>query len=348
MIKISKRNIGINYKPFVIAEISGNHKGSLNRALKIIKEAKKIGASAVKLQTFDLNEMTLNSNKSFFKINDKSSPWNGRNLYDLYSEAITPKDWHKTIFKYAKKNKIICFSSVFDLISLKYLEKINCPAYKIASFENNHFPLIEEVAKTGKPIIVSTGMTKFEEIKDLVKIFKRVKNKNFAFLKCTSSYPANPSSSNIRSIELLRKKLKCEIGLSDHTKGIGAAVASVAFGATIIEKHLVLKAGDGSIDKDFSLAPHEFQLLIREINAAWQALGKKKIGIDKTELLNSKLKRSIFAIKKIKKNEKITKKNIKIIRPGHGLHPRYFKEIIGKTAKNIIFEGSPLKLKLIK
>ena len=348
MIKIAKRSIGINYEPFIIAEISGNHKGSLNRALKIIKEAKKIGVSAVKLQTFDLNEMTLNSKRKFFKINDRTSPWNGRNLYDLYSQAITPKKWHKKIFNFANKNKIICFSSVFDFISLKYLEKINCPAYKIASFENNHYPLIEAVAKTGKPVIISTGMTKLKDIKDLANIFKKAKNKNFAFLKCTSSYPADPSSSNLRSIELLRKKFKCEIGLSDHTKGIGAAVASVAFGATIIEKHLVLKEGDGSIDKDFSLAPKEFGLLIKETNAAWEALGIKKIMIDKTEILNSKLKRSIFVIKTIKKGEKITNKNAKVIRPGHGLHPKYFKKILGKTAKKMISEGSPFKLNLTR
>ena len=335
MIKIAKRSIGINYKPFIIAEISGNHKGSLNRALKIIKEAKKIGASAVKLQTFDLNEMTLNSKRNFFRINDLTSPWNGRSLYDLYSEAITPKKWHQKIFNFANKNKIICFSSVFDLISLKYLEKINCPAYKIASFENNHYPLIEAVAKTGKPVIISTGMTKLKDIKDVVKIFKKAKNKNFALLKCTSSYPADPSSSNLKSIELLRKKFKCEIGLSDHTKGIGAAVASVAFGATIIEKHL-------------SLAPKEFGLLVKETNAAWKALGIKKIVVDKTELQNSKLKRSIFVIKKIKKGEKITYKNVKVIRPGHGLHPKYFKKILGRTAKKMISEGSPLKLNLTR
>lgn len=348
MIKIAKRSIGKNYKPFIIAEISGNHKGSLDRALKIIKEAKKVGASAVKLQTFDLDEMTLNSKKIFFKINDRSSPWNGSNLYDLYSKAITPKKWHQKIFNFAKKNKIICFSSVFDLNSLKYLEKINCPAYKIASFENNHYPLIESVAKTGKPVIVSTGMAKLKDIKDLVKIFKKAKNKNFAFLKCTSSYPADPSSSNLRSIELLRKKFKCEIGLSDHTKGIGAAVASVAFGATIIEKHFVLKEGDGSIDKDFSLAPKEFGLLVKETNAAWKALGVNKIVIDKAELQNSKLKRSIFVIKKIKKGEKITYENIKVIRPGYGLHPKYFKKILGKTAKKMIPDGTPFKLNLTR
>ena len=208
--------------------------------------------------------------------------------------------------------------------------------------------MIEAVAKTGKPVIISTGMTKLKDIKDVVKIFKKVKNKNFALLKCTSSYPADPSSSNLKSIELLRKKFKCEIGLSDHTKGIGAAVASVAFGATIIEKHLVLKEGDGSIDKDFSLAPKEFGLLVKETNAAWKALGIKKILVDKTELLNSKLKRSIFVIKKIKKGEKITYKNVKVIRPGHGLHPKYFKKILGRTAKKMISEGTPLKLNLTR
>jgi len=348
MFKIGKRIISKNHKPFIIAEISGNHKGSLNRALKIIRSAKKAGASAVKLQTFDLNEITINSEKNYFRINDRASPWNGKKLFDLYTKAITPKKWHKKIFNFAKKNRIICFSSVFDFKSLDYLEKLDCPAYKIASFENNHFPLIEKVANTMKPVIVSTGMTQLREIQEIRKIFIKTKNKNFAFLKCTSSYPSHPSSSNLKSIELLRDKLNCEIGLSDHTKGIGAAVASIAFGATIIEKHIVLKNNDGSVDKDFSLPPQEFRSLVKETFAAWEALGQKKFKIDKTEIKNSRLKRSIFVVRNIKKGDKINYKNIKIIRPGYGLHPKYFEKVIGKTAKKNIMQATPLKLSFIK
>tara|TARA_Y100001935_G_C17295528_1_gene505865 strand:+ start:331 stop:1377 length:1047 start_codon:yes stop_codon:yes gene_type:complete len=348
MIKVNKKTISRDHSPFIIAEISGNHKGSLSRALKIIDEAKKAGASAVKLQTFELDEITLNSKSKFFKIVDKNSPWNGRYLHDLYKEAITPKKWHKKIFSYAKKKNILCFSSVFDLKSLKFLESLNCPIYKIASFENNHYPLIDAVSKTGKPVIISTGMSDLKQIKEIVKIFKKNRNRNFAFLKCTSSYPADARSSNLKSIELLRKELKCEIGLSDHTLGIGAAVASISFGSSIIEKHIVLKKNDGSIDKDFSLTPIEFKSLVTEANLAWQALGKRNLNLHSSERKNSRLKRSIFVSKDLKAGQKISEDYIKIVRPNHGVQPKYYNLVLRKRAKKIIKKGTPLKFNLLK
>lgn len=345
--KILNRKINKNNPPFIIAELSGNHKGSLARALKIIDKAKEAGASAIKLQTFDLNEMTINFKSKDFIINDKSSPWYKKNLYQLYKKAQTPRSWHKKIFKYSKKIGIICFSSVFDLKSLAFLEKLNAPAYKIASFENNHFPLIEKVAATKKPVIISTGMARIDEIKEIVKIFKLKSNNNFALLKCTSSYPTNPKESNIIAIETLNKKFRCEVGLSDHTEGIGASVASVAVGASIIEKHIVLKKNDGSVDEAFSLSPLEFKNLVNEANNAWLSLGKKYLGPTKNEKNTLKFRRSIYVIKNSKKGDTLSNKNIKIIRPSYGLHPKFFRRLIGKKFKKTVRKGMPFKMSMI-
>ena len=341
--KILNNKISIYNPPFIIAEISGNHKGSLKRAFKIIKKAKEIGVSAVKLQTFDLDEMTINSKNKNFIINDKTSPWYKKNLYQLYKVAQTPKKWHQEIFKYCKKIGIICFSSVFDLKSLSFLESLKVPAYKIASFENNHFPLIEKVAETNKPVIISTGMTKINEIKEIVKIFKSKRNNNFALLKCTSSYPTDPVESNILAIKTLINKFNCEVGLSDHTKGIGAAVASVAVGASIIEKHIVLKKNDGSVDEDFSLDPLEFKNLVKEANNAWLALGKKNLVPTKNEKKTSVLRRSVYVVKDLKKGDVLSHENIKVIRPGYGLHPKYFNKLIGKKLRKTVKKGTPFK-----
>ena len=345
--KILNRKINKNNPPFIIAELSGNHKGSLVRALKIIDKAKEAGASAIKLQTFDLNEMTINFRSKDFIINDKSSPWYKKNLYQLYKKAQTPRDWHKKIFKYSKKIGIICFSSVFDLKSLAFLEKLNAPAYKIASFENNHFPLIEKVAATKKPVIISTGMARIDEKKEIVKIFKLKNNNNFALLKCTSSYPTNPKESNIIAIETLNKKFRCEVGLSDHTEGIGASVASIAVGASIIEKHIVLKKNDGSVDESFSLSPLEFKNLVNEVNNAWLSLGKKYLGPTKNEKNTLKFRRSIYVIKNSKKGDTLSNKNIKIIRPSYGLHPKFFSRLIGKKFKKTVRKGMPFKMSMI-
>tara|TARA_A100001011_G_scaffold398515_2_gene503235 strand:- start:17739 stop:18782 length:1044 start_codon:yes stop_codon:yes gene_type:complete len=345
---IKNTKISINSRPFIIAEISGNHKGSLRRALKIIKQAHKAGVSAIKLQTFDLDEMTLDSERSGFVINDANSLWYKKKLYDLYKIAQTPKSWHYDIFRLCKKLNLICFSSVFDLKSLNFLKKLKCPAFKIASFENNHLPLIESVAATGKPVIISTGMAKINEIDQVVKIFKKNKNKNFALLKCTSTYPSDPKETNLLGIKKLKNRYKCEVGLSDHTIGIGASVASISLGATIIEKHIVLKKRDGSVDGEFSLDPSEFKKLVNETNNAWLALGKNKIQPSEKEKKSLIFRRSIYVVENVKKGEILSEKNLKVIRPGNGLHPKHYNKIIGKKFKRNISKGTPLNINLYK
>ena len=344
---IKNKKINIKNKPFIIAEISGNHKGSLKRALQIIKKAHTAGVSAIKLQTFDLDEMTIDSKNRDFIVNDKKSLWYKKKLYDLYKIAQTPKKWHYPIFNLCKQLNLICFSSVFDLNSLSFLEKLNCPAYKIASFENNHHPLIKKVAETKKPVIISTGMAKVDEIEEIIKIFKRCKNKNFALLKCTSAYPSDPQESNLLGIKKLKKEFKCEVGLSDHTKGIGVAVGSVALGATIIEKHIVLKKGDGSIDEKFSLDPNEFKNLVYESNNAWSSLGNDYLGPSKNETKSLIFRRSIYVIKNVKKGETVSPKNIKIIRPSLGLKPKFYNQVLGKKFRKNISSGTPLLNKII-
>ena len=341
--KIQKVKIGTNYKPFIIGEVSGNHKGSLKRAIQIIKQLKKAGASSCKLQSFDLDEMTLNIKNKNFLIKDNKSYWKNYYLYELYKKAITPLNWHPKIFNFCKKINFLCFSSVFDLKSLKILEKLNSPAYKIASFEINHFPLIEQVVKTKKPIILSTGMCNLEEIREVVKMIRFYKHKNFALMKCTSSYPTNPKHSNLYGIKTLKNTFKCEIGLSDHTIGIAAAVASIPLGASIIEKHVTLSKKDNSVDSFFSLDPAEFKNLVFECNNVWLALGSKQIRPTNLEKKSLFFRRSIFISKSIRKGTILSKENLKIIRPGIGLHPKYFKKIIGKKIKKNVKKGTPLK-----
>ena len=346
--EIGKRKIGLKHKPFIIGEISGNHKGSISRALKIIKNIKTAGGSACKLQTFDLDEMTLPLKNKIFTVNDKKSAWNNRSLYELYKEAHTPFSWHERIFKYSKKIKLLCFSSVFDFKSLDLLQRLNCPAYKIASFEINHFPLIEKVAKTKKPIILSTGMATLNEIEEAIKIIKFYKNKNFAVLKCTSSYPADPRSTNLKAINKLRKKFNCEVGLSDHTIGIGAAVASIPLGASIIEKHVTMTKKDKGIDSFFSSDFNEFSSLVRESYNAWQAIGKDYIGPSIDEKKSLLFRRSIFSSKTIEKGERLSSDNIKIVRPSIGMHPKFYYKLLNKKVVKKILKGTPLSKKLVQ
>lgn len=345
---IDKKKIGLFYKPYIIAEISANHKQSLSRAKKIIMQAKKAGASAIKIQTFDLKEMTLDLNNKMFTINNRGNLWNKKKLYNLYKKALTPKEWHAPIFEYCKKIGITCFTSVFDIKSLNFLDKFNLPAFKIASFENNHLPLIEEVIKRKKPVIISTGMSTMQDLEIIKKIFKKYNHKNFAFLKCTSSYPSNPKESNLSVIPYLRKKFNCEIGLSDHTPGIGVAVSSIAHGASLIEKHIKLNSNDGSLDEKFSLNPKKFKDLVFEANNAWKAIGKKKLFITNNEKKFLFLKRSIFISRDVTKGEKLKNENIKIIRPGYGLSPKNFNKILNRYFfKKSFKKGTPLKLNMI-
>ena len=334
--KILKKNIGENYRPFIVAEMSGNHNQSLSRALKIVDEAANCGADAIKLQTYTADTMTLNINKKEFKITDKTSIWNNSNLYQLYQKAHTPWEWHYEIMKRAKERKIICFSAPFDTTAVDFLEKIDCPAYKIASFENNHYPLIEKVAKTGKPIIVSTGMATYNEVMKVVKILKKNNCNNFMLLKCTSSYPASSQETNFKTITDMKNKFNCPIGLSDHTLGIGSAIASISFGASLIEKHFTLDRKDGGVDSIFSLDPQELRLLVLESKRAWESIGKISYGPSKSEMHSLKYKRSIYFSADMTKGEIITENNIKIVRPAFGLEPYNYNNLIGrKVNKNI-------------
>ncbi|MBI04281.1 MAG: pseudaminic acid synthase [Pelagibacteraceae bacterium] len=337
-----------NTKPFFIAEMSSNHKQSLQRALKIIDQVAKNGADAIKIQTFIPNEITLNIKNKYFKINDKNSLWNGKYLIDLYEEAKTPLDWHEKIFNRAKKNGIICFSSVFDDLSFEFLEKLNVPAYKIASFENNHFPLIEKVAQTNKPVIISTGLAEYDDLDELVKIFKKNNNNNFCLLKCTSNYPAKLSDANLSTITFLKEKYKCAIGLSDHTLENIAAITSIGLGVRIFEKHVKLNNKVKTLDSKFSLNINDFKKYTDSIKSAYVAIGKKSQLISKNEKNSLMFKRSIFISKDVNKNDKINKNNIKIIRPNNGLHPKFYKQVIGKKFQSKQKKGTPLNFKMIK
>ena len=306
--KIGKYKISQKDKPFIIAEMSGNHNQSLDRALKIVDAAAKSGVHMLKLQTYTADTITINSRNSDFFINDKKSLWRGKNLYDLYKEAHTPWDWQEKIVKRSNKLGMLCFSTPFDETAVDFLEKINVPAYKISSFENVHLPLIKKVAQTGKPIILSTGLATKNEIEEAVETLKIGGCKEFALLKCTSAYPALPTNSNILTIPDLRKNFNCEVGLSDHTMGIGTALAAISHGATIIEKHFTLDRKDGGVDSSFSIEPTEMKILVEESARAWQALGKISYGPTGSEKSGINLRRSIYVVKDINKGEKITKK----------------------------------------
>jgi pseudaminic acid synthase len=325
--------------PFIIAEMSGNHNQSLERALKIVDAAADAGASAIKIQTYTADTLTI---KGVFKITEKSSLWYGKDLHDLYDEAHTPWDWHKAIFEHAEKRGIICFSSPFDETAVDLLESLNNPIYKIASFEINHIPLLKYIAKTGKPVIMSTGASSLSEIAEAVNVLKREGCENLTLLKCTSTYPATAENSNLNTIPHLKELFNCEVGLSDHTMGIGVAVAAIAKGANVIEKHFCLDRSEGGVDSAFSLEPAEFKQLVIEAKNAYLALGKINYGITNDEKKVDAGKRSIYISEKINEGEVITTKNIKVIRPGFGLHPRYYTEVLGKKANKNLKIGQPL------
>lgn len=339
--------IGKKFPPIVIAEISGNHNQSLTKAIELLKKIKKTGVKFVKIQTYTPDTITLNSSRKEFIINKNHNLWGGKKLYDLYKKAHTPWKWHHKIFEVARKLDLICFSSPFDETAVDFLEDLNVPLYKVASFEITHIPLIKRIAKTKKPVIMSTGMATKEEIKNAINTLRNNGCKNYALLKCTSTYPANPKNSNILTIPDMKKKYKCEIGLSDHTPGIGAAVGSVALGATIIEKHITLDKKNGAVDSKFSLEPHEFKILNDEIYNTWKSLGEIKYGPTKDEKESLKYRRSIYAVKDMKKGDKITKNNIKVVRPNLGINPKYYDRIIGMKVNRKIKENSPLLLKYL-
>ena len=346
-IKVGNLFIGKDHQPFVIAEMSGNHNQSLDRALKIVDAVAKSGAHAIKIQTYTPDTMTIDLNEREFHISDKNSLWSGKSLYDLYGEAYTPWEWHKEIFDRAKEHGLIAFSSPFDTTAVDFLEDLDVKIFKIASFENTDIPLIKRVAKTGKPMIISTGMATIAELYESVKAARENGCKDLILLKCTSTYPSLPINSNLRTISHLKDIFDCEVGLSDHTLGIGAAIASVAMGATVIEKHFTLERDDGGVDSAFSLEPDELKSLVHESCSAWQSLGSINYGINESEESSIQFRRSLYIVKDMKKGEKINSKNLRAIRPGLGLPPKYIDNFIGKTIKFDTKKGTPLNWDLI-
>lgn len=343
-IKIRDINIGPLTKPFIIAEMSGNHNQSLERALEIVEAAAASGAHALKIQTYTAETMTLNLDSNDFKINDETSLWDGQNLFQLYQQAYTPWEWHKPIFDRAKELGMVPFSTPFDETAVDFLEELDVPLYKIASFENTDLPLIKKVAATGKPMIVSTGMATLAELDELVRTAKGAGCKDLVLLKCTSTYPASPENTNILTIPHMKQLFDdVQIGLSDHTMGTGVAIASVALGATVIEKHFTLNRADGGVDSAFSMEPAEMKALVEETERAWLAMGKVTYGPTEKEKASLKFRRSIYVSKDIKAGEKFTKENIKIVRPGYGLEPKFFDHVINKKAQKDFSAGMPIK-----
>jgi pseudaminic acid synthase len=344
-IQINERSIGAKYPPYIVAEISANHNGNLHRALDFISMSKKMGADAVKLQTYTADSMTINSDKSDFQI--KAGLWEGYNLYELYELAQTPYHWHKTMFDYASKIGITCFSTPFDESAVDFLEDLNSPAYKIASFEAVDLNLISYVAQTKKPVIISTGMANLIEIEEAVETAQENGCEDLILLHCISSYPAPVDQSNLLTIVDLSKRFKVLTGLSDHTLGTAVSVASIALGACLIEKHVTMSRNDKGVDSEFSLEPHELKTLCSDTNDAWKSLGVAGYDRKSVEENSIKFRRSLYAVKDIQIGEKFTEKNIKRIRPGFGLSPKYFDKVIGRRASVSIKKGEPIIWSLV-
>ena len=347
MLSVGGRGVGAGSAPLVIAEMSGNHNQSLERALEIVDAAAKSGAHALKIQTYTAETMTIDIREREFFISDEKSLWKGESLFDLYKKAYTPWEWHEAIFDRAIKQKMLAFSTPFDRTAVDFLENLNAPCYKIASFENTDLPLIRYVAATGKPMIISTGMATFAELDETVGAARSAGCNHLVLLKCTSTYPSSPDDSNILTIPEMRARYGCEIGLSDHTMGIGVAVAAVALGATVIEKHFTLKRADGGVDSAFSMEPQEMAQLVIETERAWQAMGKVQNGPTEKEKASLVFRRSLYVVNDVKAGEKFTAQNVRAIRPGYGIAPKFYDEVIGKTAKRDITRGTPLSHDLI-
>lgn len=344
---IQGQRIGFGFAPFVIAEMSGNHNQSLNRALKIVEAAAKAGVHALKIQTYTADTMTLDMSEGEFFISDLQSLWKGESLHALYQQAYTPWEWHKPIFDRCKELGIIGFSTPFDATAVDFLESLDVPCYKIASFENTDLPLIRKVASTGKPMIVSTGMATVAELDETVRTARESGCEDLVLLKCTSTYPATPENTNILTIPHLRDLFGTQVGLSDHTMGIGVAVASVALGATVIEKHFTLCRDDGGVDSAFSMEPEEMRQLVIETERAWQAMGKISYGATEAEKKSLMFRRSLYITQNMKAGDVFTPENIKAIRPGLGLSPKYYDILLGKVVKQDVKRGSPVSWEIL-
>lgn len=340
-INIAGRAIGPKHPPYIIAEMSANHNGSLQRALDIVKEAKQAGADAVKLQTYTADSMTLNIDHPRFRVKG-SNPWDGEHLYDLYAKASTPWDWHKQLFEYGKELGIAIFSSPFDANAVALLKDLEAPAYKIASFELVDHALIKLCASTGKPLIMSTGMASLIEIAEAVQVAREAGAEDIILLKCTSAYPASPADINLATIPHLASAFNVMTGLSDHTLGVGVSVAATALGAVLIEKHFTLARSDGGVDSSFSLEPQELAMLVSETQSAHAAIGKVSYVQGDTETSFKKYRRSLFFVRDLTPGQVITKEDVQALRPGDGLAPKHMDSIIGRTAKNHITRGEPV------
>jgi pseudaminic acid synthase len=347
--RIANFEIGNDFKPFIIAEMSGNHNQSLDRAKEIIKAAATTGAHAIKLQTYTPDTMTIDQRGGLFDIKDKKSLWYGRNLYELYAEAHTPWEWHKALFDYASELGMISFSTPFDDTAVDFLETLKVPCYKIASFENTDHPLLKKVAKTGKPVIMSTGIANISDIVEAVHVLRENGCQQIALLKCTSTYPATPENTNLITIPVMRQIFPdCVIGLSDHTMGIGASIASVALGARVIEKHFTIRRSDGGVDSTFSMEPPEMKLLVEESERAFLAMGKVQLEVQKAEEKSKAFKRSVYIVKDMKAGDAFTKENVRIIRPGDGLAPKYLDQVLAGKARTDLTRGTPMRLDFIQ
>lgn len=347
VISLGGQPIGVRHRPFVIAEMSGNHNQSLERALAIVEAAAKAGAHALKLQTYTADTMTLDVSEREFYISDPNSLWAGTSLYKLYQAAHTPWEWHKPIFDKCKKLGIIGFSTPFDETAVDFLEELDVPCYKIASFENTDLPLIRRVAATGKPMIVSTGMATVAELEETVREARGAGCRDLILLKCTSSYPASPEDSNLLTLPDMRARFRCEVGLSDHTLGTGVAVAAVALGAAVIEKHFTLRRADGGVDSAFSMEPEEMRMLVDETERAWRSLGKVHYGPAESERPSLTHRRSLYIVRDMEAGEVLTRENLRAIRPGNGLPPKHYDVLLGRCVGRAVKKGTAVSWDLL-
>lgn len=347
-IVIEGRTVGQNSEPFIIAEMSGNHNQSLERALALVDAAAAAGAHALKLQTYTPDTMTLDIKEREFFIEDRTSPWYGRTLYQLYEEAHTPWEWHLPLFERARARGLIPFSTPFDQTSIEFLETLNVPCYKIASFENTDLRLIRKVAATGKPLIISTGLATLAELSDTIRCAREAGCQQLILLKCTSNYPASPENSNLRTLQHMRTLFDCEVGLSDHTLGIGVAVASVALGASVIEKHFTLSRADGGVDSQFSLEPAEFFALVAETKRAWQGLGMVSYIPTASEYKSRRFRRTLYIVQNMRAGDVLSLENVRAIRPGLGLPVSSLDLVLGRRVKEEVRRGTALNWALIE
>ncbi len=347
-ISVAQFTISEGHRPFVIAEMSGNHNQSLDRALEIVDAVADAGAHALKLQTYTPDTITFNGASDEFYIRDNNSLWADKNLYKLYQDAYTPWEWHQPIFEHAQKRGMIAFSSPFDTTAVDFLESLHVPLYKIASFENTDHILLKKVAQTGKPVIMSTGVASVADLEESVRVLRANGCRDLVLLKCTSTYPATPESTNLRTIPHLRELFSVPVGLSDHTMGIGAAVAAVALGAVVLEKHVTLRRADGGVDSAFSLEPDELKNLVVETERAWLAMGQVNYTLTPKEQKSGQFKRSLYVVRDVKAGEAFTPDNIRSIRPANGLHTRYYEQVLGQTATQDVKAGTALSWNFIK